>query len=205
MHRVPVDLSKPDNSSLVRGRPWLIEALWHFCGAPLVRSELLPLSGLKCAILRAFGARIGVGVYIKPRVRVKFPWYLTVGDHSWLGEGLWIDNLVEVNIGSHVCVSQEVYLCTGNHDWSHPNMKLFRSPIILKDGCWVAARSMVCPGVTVGECAVLVGGSVACKDVPDHEIYGGNPATHLRMRRVRLSTSEQVEQPAKHEIARARL
>lgn len=180
----PVDLSTPDNTLLVRGRPVLIEALWHFVGAPLVRTEWLPFSSFKAFVLRCFGARIGRGVLIKPRLRVKFPWYLEVGDHTWLGEGLWIDNLAPVTIGSHVCVSQDVYLCTGNHDWSHRNMKLYRRPIELKDGCWVAARSMVCPGVTVGECAVAVGGSVVSTSIPAYEIHGGNPAAFLKRRRL---------------------
>jgi putative colanic acid biosynthesis acetyltransferase WcaF len=182
MANLPIDLSKPDNALLKRGRPLVIEAIWHFFGSPLVRSELLPFSQLKCWTLRLFGARIGRGVYIKPGVRVKFPWYLYVGDHTWLGERLWIDNLAQVTIGAHVCVSQDVYLCTGNHDWSDPHMKLFHKPIALKDGCWVAARSMVCPGVTVGECAVAVGGSVVATSIPDYEIHGGNPAAFLKHR-----------------------
>jgi putative colanic acid biosynthesis acetyltransferase WcaF len=181
--RLPVDLSKPDNSLLVRGRPLWVELLWHFVGSPLVRSEWLPISKFKCSVLRLFGARIGAGVYIKPRVRIKFPWYLEVGDHTWLGEGLWIDNLTQVKIGSHVCVSQDVYLCTGNHDWSHPNMKLFHKSIELQDGCWIAARSTVCPGVTVGECAVTVTGSVVALNVPGYQIHGGNPAVLLKHRK----------------------
>lgn len=185
MAKLPIDLSKPDNALLKRGRPLIVEALWHFFGSPLVRSELLPFSQLKCWVLRLFGARIGRGVYIKPGVRVKFPWYLHVGDYTWLGERLWIDNLAQVTIGAHACVSQDVYLCTGNHDWSHPHMKLFREPIELKDGCWIAARSMVCPGVTVGECAVVVGGSVVSASIPDYEIHGGNPAAFLKHRRVK--------------------
>jgi putative colanic acid biosynthesis acetyltransferase WcaF len=181
----PLDLSKPDNSLLKRGRPLIVEGLWYFIGSPLVRSEFLPFSKLKSLVLRVFGARIGRGVYIKPGVRVKFPWYLKVGDYTWLGERVWIDNLAQVTIGSHACVSQDVYLCTGNHDWSHPNMRLFHKPIELRDGCWIAARSMVCPGVTVGECAVVVGGSVVAANVPDYEIRGGNPAVFLTRRSIR--------------------
>src|SRR3954471_9932190 len=132
-----VDLSVPDNSEYDVGRSRLVWALWYFLGSPIVKSNLLPFSSLKRFVLKSFGARIGKGVYIKPGVRVKFPWYLTVGDHSWIGEDAWIDNLAQVYIGSHVCISQAAYLCTGNHDWSTPNMKLFRRPITLQDGCWV--------------------------------------------------------------------
>ena len=81
--------------------------LWHFVGSPLVNwSNLLPVSGFKCSLLRLFGARIGKGVYAKPGLRVKFPWYLSIGDDCWLGEDAWIDNLAPVTIGSSVCISQ---------------------------------------------------------------------------------------------------
>ena len=180
--KVKVDLAKPDNSEFEKGRSVFVIGLWHFIGSPIVRSNLIPVSAIKCMWLRLFGARIGRGVYAKPGLRVKFPWYLTIGDHCWLGEDAWIDNLAPVTIGSHVCVSQAAYLCTGNHDWSTPNMKLFRRPIVLEDGSWVGARATVCPGVTLHAGAVAAAGSVVLKDIPAYEIWGGNPAVYLRNR-----------------------
>jgi putative colanic acid biosynthesis acetyltransferase WcaF len=177
-----VDLSQPDNSDYDKGRPFWVMALWHFLGSPLVRSNLIPVSAVKCGVLRLFGAKIGRGVYAKPGLRVKFPWYLTVGDHCWLGEDAWIDNLAPVTIGSHVCVSQAAYLCTGNHDWTVPNMKLFRRPIVLEDGSWVGARATVCPGVTLREGAIAAAGSVVTRDIPEHEIWAGNPAVYVKAR-----------------------
>src|SRR5215469_9190399 len=183
-HRM-VDLSRPDNSEYDKGRSLLVQALWYFLGLPLVRSYCIPISRVKCTILRLFGASIGKGVYIKPGVRVKFPWYLTVGDFCWLGEDLWIDNLAPVSVGSHVCVSQAAYLCTGNHDWTTPNMKLFRRPIVLRDGSWVGARATICAGVTLGEGAIATAGSVVTKDVLPYQICAGNPAVYVRSREVR--------------------
>ncbi len=188
----PVDLSVPDNSEYDKGRPWLVIALWHFIGAPLLRSNWLPVSSVKVALLRAFGAHIGTGVYIKPGIKVKFPWYLRVGDYSWVGEHVWIDNLCPVTIGSHVCVSQGAYLCTGNHDWTTPNMKLFTRRINLRDGCWVGAMSVVCPDVTLGEGAVLAAGSVAAKEIPAFEIWAGNPARFVRVRQVRTTSRDVI-------------
>ncbi|MGA2737157.1 MAG: WcaF family extracellular polysaccharide biosynthesis acetyltransferase [Bryobacteraceae bacterium] len=178
----PVDLSVPDNSEYLKGRPWLVIVLWHFIGAPLVRANWLPVSSVKTALLKAFGAHIGVGAYIKPGIKIKFPWYLTVGDHCWLGEDVWIDNLAPVTIGSHVCVSQGAYLCTGNHDWSSTNMKLFRRPIALQDGSWVGARAIVGPGTVVGAGAIVTAGSVITRDVPAGQIWSGNPARYTRDR-----------------------
>ena len=125
----PVNLSVPDNRELVRGRNSLVEALWILLGAPILASRVMVFSGVRVFLLRLFGATIGANVYIKPGVRVKFPWYLLIGDHCWIGEDVWIDNLARVTIASHVCVSQGAYLCTGNHDWSTANMRLFTKPI----------------------------------------------------------------------------
>lgn len=184
-----VDLSKPDNSDYVKGRPFPAWALWHLIGSPLVESNLLPFSAFKCWVLRRFGARIGKNVYWKPEVKVKFPWFLTVGDHCWIGERVWIDNLAPVSIGSHVCLSQGAYLCTGNHDWGVPNMKFSRQGIVLEDGCWVGAQTTICPGTTVGVGAVLTAGSTGSKRIPSYEIWGGSPARFVRKRERKNATT----------------
>ncbi len=181
----PIDLSRPDSSELVRGRSRLVEALWIFFGAPVLASRLMLSASVRSSLLRLFGAKIGVNMYMKPGVRVKFPWYLSVGDHCWIGEDVWIDNLAPVTIGSHVCVSQGAYLCTGNHDWSKPNLKLFTRPIQLERGCWVGAKALVGPGVTVKEGAILTAGGVATKDLQAFGIYSGNPAVLIKQRVVR--------------------
>jgi putative colanic acid biosynthesis acetyltransferase WcaF len=179
-----VDLSQPDNSEYQKGRSLLVQALWYFVGLPLLRSYFVPASALKCAVLRLFGAKIGKGVYIKPGVRVKFPWYLTIGDFCWLGEDLWIDNLAPVTIGSNVCISQAAYVCTGNHDWTTPNMKLFRRPVAIEDGCWVGARATLCPGVVIGTGSVVAAGSVVSKSISEYQVWAGNPAAFVRERRL---------------------
>src|ERR1700734_1215539 len=80
-----IDLSRPDNTELVRGVPRIVEAIWHFFGRPLLQSHLITSSGFRRWLLRRFGAQIGKGVCIKPGLRVKFPWYLIVGEYAWLG------------------------------------------------------------------------------------------------------------------------
>jgi putative colanic acid biosynthesis acetyltransferase WcaF len=109
---------------------------------------------------RLFGAKIGQGVRIKPGVRVKFPWRLIVGDYVWIGEDAWLDNIAPITIESHVCLSQGVYLCTGNHNWVHPDFKLIPAPIHIQESSWIAAKSVIGPGVTVGWGAVLTLGGV---------------------------------------------
>lgn len=160
------------------------QVLWYYIGAPLVSSYWLVGSGFKCWLLRAFGAQLGTGIRIKPGVKIKFPWRLTIGDFVWLGENCWIDNVAPVTIASHTCISQEVYVCTGNHDWSQPNFELKAAPIQIGEGCWLAARSSVGPGVTVGAGAVLCLGGVAGRSLEPMTIYAGNPAQPIGQRQM---------------------
>ena len=164
------------------GAPYWRQLLWYLIGSPLVQSHWLPISSFKVKILRIFGAAIGQGVRIKPGVRVKFPWRLTIGDFVWIGEDVWIDNLASVTIESHVCLSQGVYLCTGNHDWTHPAFQLSVSPIHIESGSWIAARSVIGPGVRVGQGSVLGLGSVAARSLEPMMIYTGNPAQPIKPR-----------------------
>jgi putative colanic acid biosynthesis acetyltransferase WcaF len=146
---------------------------------------LLPFSSIRSLVLRLFGAKVGIGVVLKPGLRVKYPWFLSIGDHSWIGEDVWIDNLTKVTIGTNACISQGVYLCTGSHDWSDPAFGLLVQAITIEDGAWVGARAVICPGVTIAECAVVAAGSVVTKDVPADEIHAGNPARFLKKREIR--------------------
>ncbi|MEA5583336.1 WcaF family extracellular polysaccharide biosynthesis acetyltransferase [Nodularia harveyana UHCC-0300] len=178
-----MQLDKYTLGNYTTGAPYWKQLLWYFLGSPLVESYWLPMSSVKVAILRMFGARIGEGVRIKPRVRVKFPWRLTLGDYVWIGEDAWIDNLAHVTIESHACISQGVYLCTGNHNWSHPHFELKIAPIHIQESSWIAARSMIGPGVTVGRGAVLTLGGVTAKSLTSLTIYAGNPAVAIKERK----------------------
>ena len=174
-------LDKFDNSHFDRGKPRWVEALWRVLEGLLFNSWL-PGSGWRVMLLRLFGAGIGDGVVIKPHVRVKFPWKLRIGNHSWIGEQAWIDNLAEVHIGNHCCISQGVYLCTGNHRWDLDTFDLEARPITIGDHGWIGAMSKVGPGVVVEQGAVLLLGGVAPGKLESWSIYGGSPAQLIRKR-----------------------
>jgi putative colanic acid biosynthesis acetyltransferase WcaF len=180
-----VDLSKYDNRGYTPGRSFLVRLLWYVCNATLFATWLLPMSGPKRMLLRLFGARIGTGVIIKPRVNIKYPWHLSIGQHCWIGEGSWIDNLVDVTIGDNVCVSQGAYLLTGNHDYKDPRFRFMGLPIILADGSWVGAFVIVCPGAHLAQNSIVTVGSVLRGETAPDGIYSGNPATRVRERNLR--------------------
>lgn len=144
-------------------------------------------SSLKSKILRALGAEIGAGVVWKPCVKIKYPWFLKVGDHSWIGEHAWIDNLAQVEILNNVVISQGAYLLTGNHDYKSRDFDLRIGPILIEAGAWVGAKSIVCPGVTLKKMSVLAVGAIATQNLEPYGIYSGNPAEKVREREVRLA------------------
>lgn len=179
------DLSRFDNSWYNPGPRWKV-VLWFLVNS-LVLNTYLPIPvAVKVRVLRLFGARIGTGVIIKPGVNIKYPWLLRVGDHVWIGEQVWIDNLSEVVIGDHACLSQGAMLLTGNHDYRRPTFDLTARPITLGNGVWIGARSVVCPGVCCESHAVLAVNSVATRSLEAYGIYQGNPAMLVRHREISL-------------------
>jgi putative colanic acid biosynthesis acetyltransferase WcaF len=180
-----IDLRLTSNRGYVHARSGVVRALW-FVVEPLVLANPLVTSyALKRVVLRLFGAHVGRNVIVKPSVRVKCPWHLSIGDNAWIGERAWIDNFVEVRIGANACVSQGAYICTGNHDWSDPGMGRVVEPVDIGDGAWVGAFARIAPGVVVGHEAVVTLGSVLLDNAEPRGIYQGNPATWIRERTIR--------------------
>jgi putative colanic acid biosynthesis acetyltransferase WcaF len=192
MHDLPViDLRLAGNADGVRGRSRLIQGLWLLTETLVVSNPLVPSSQVRAFALRLFGARVGQGVVLRPRLRVKYPWKLIVGDYAWVGEGVWIDNHDSVKIGPHAVLSQEAYLTTGSHDLER-DMRLVMAPIEIGPGAWVTARAIVTRGVRLGTNAVVTPGSVVVRDVPDSEVHGGNPAHFIKMRSSKSQVAARV-------------
>lgn len=127
-------------------------------------------SKLKRKILVFFGAKIGDGLVIKPNVKIKYPWLLEVGEHCWIGEFVWIDNLDWVRVGNNVCISQGVFILTGNHNYNLSSFDLFKSPVTVGDQVWLGAKCILTPGVILTIGVVVTVGSIVTKSLA---VYGG--------------------------------
>ena len=62
----------------------------------------------------------------------------------------------------------------------HDVAKIISKPILLKQGCFIGANSIILKGVIVGRNSIIGAGSVVCNNIPDNEIWGGNPAQFIK-------------------------
>lgn len=146
------------------GRGKLIQALWLFVSGALFVRWWCP-ARLRVVILRAFGATIGEDVLIRHRVRIHWPWKLSVGDATWIGEGAWLLNLEPITIGSNVCISQDALLCTGSHDRRSETFEFDNAPILVEDSAWIAARATILRGVSIGAGATVGAGALVNRNL----------------------------------------
>ena len=157
-------------------------AVWNLCWLLLYRPSPRSLHGWRSALLKLFGAHMGPACHFYPRSRVWAPWNLVCADHVAAGDGVEIYNTSPMQLGSHVILSQDCYLCGATHDYNDPGFPLLAYRMVIDPYAWICARAMVGPGVHVGEGAVLGLGSVATRDLEPWTVYGGNPASALRGR-----------------------
>ena len=176
------DLSRFDNSWYSPGRPLAVRFLWMAVNAAFFLTWFPWPSSLKARLLRAFGAKVGRGVVLKPRVNVKYPWNLEIGDWSWIGEQAWLDSLAPIRIGANACLSQGVTIETGNHDWSRPTFDLVVREVRIDDGAWAAVKSLLLPGSRLASHCVLGAGSVLSGDTEPYGVYAGIPARRVKER-----------------------
>ena len=144
--------------------------LW-WCVQNTIFVNFATFNGMRVFLLRTFGAQIGDYVIIRRGVRVHFPWNLTIGSDTWIGEEAWFINHVPITIGSNVCISQGAILSSGSHDFYSSSLDYKHASIAVKDGAWICLRATVLAGVTVGTNSVVSAGEVLRKSLPDSSLY----------------------------------
>ena len=155
---------------------------WYFTNVLFFKNPINVSISLKVFLLKLFGARVGAGVVIKQCVNIKYPWKLQIGNYSWIGEEVWIDNLTDVFIGNNVILSQGALILTGSHDPSKETFDFVSLPVLIEDGAWIGARAVVYGGVTCYSHSILGINAVAESDLQAYTIYKGNPAVPVLKR-----------------------
>jgi putative colanic acid biosynthesis acetyltransferase WcaF len=182
-------ISDPRTSRVAPHSRWTYPArgVWSLVQATLWRLAWKRVHVLRPAILRAFGADVAWRTQIAGSVKVYFPWRLSVGSETAIGPGVSFYNLGGLTIGKRVVISQNAYLCGGTHDYTRANYPLVCKPLVIGDDVWVGAAAFLCPGVSIGQGAVIGACAVITKDVAPWAIVAGNPARVIGTRVIRDS------------------
>ena len=180
-----INLKNYKNRHSLRSK--VVRVAWNVTWALLFRPT--PRGNLfrpwRIALLKLFGARVKWTSNVLPSCRIWQPWKLTMGDYACLSENVDCYTVDEIIIGNQATVSQGVKLCTAGHDISSSIMELTHAPIKVCDSAWVAAWSIILPGITIGEGAVVAAGAIVTKDVEPFTVVAGNPAKFIKKRVLR--------------------
>jgi len=176
-----LDIESNRSASKYNRKELFLRVLWGF-GKVVFRLTPRPCFGMRRAILRSFGAKIGSNVNIYPSALIYYPWNLVICNDSSLGEWALVYNLGPVSIGERTTISQRVHLCAGTHDYRNSAMPLIKPPIEIGDEVWVCADAFIGPNVSIGARAIIAAAAVVVKDVSNSTIVGGNPAKKIKNR-----------------------
>jgi putative colanic acid biosynthesis acetyltransferase WcaF len=165
-----------------RGQSVLVVQCWRLIQATLFRLSPQLFYGWRRWLLRRFGARIGCGARIRPTAEITYPWKLSVGDWSWIGDHVTLYSLGEIYVGDNVVVSQHCYICAGSHDYTVPSFDILDLRVEIGNEVWLAAGVFIAPGVRVGRGTVVGACSVVLSDLPEMMLCGGHPARPVRAR-----------------------
>ena len=131
----------------------------------------------------------GINNYICQGVEFSNPQNIVLGDHVWIGHNVKIDGRGGVKIGSGCILARQIEIISSNHYFQGEDLmeipydkRFISKPINIGENVWMGLRTIILPGVTIGEGAVVGAGSVVTKDIPPLAIVAGNPARVIRYR-----------------------
>ena len=101
------------------------------------------------------------------------------GDRCFVNVGTTIIAVEQIVVGDDVAFASDVYIIdSDSHGVEGRPHK--QAAIHIGDGCWIGARAMILPGVTLGKRVLVAAGAVVTRDVPDDSLVAGNPARVVR-------------------------
>ncbi len=163
------------------------KVLYHGIGIHLPPSY--SKANLGSRVFRQFCAKLilkNCGDWVNIEKGVHFGDGLSIGNGSGIGEGSIIPSAV--TIGENVMIGQELLIYTHNHAMERTDIPMREQgmtedrPVFIGSDVWIGSRVTILPGVHIGNGAVIGAGTVVTKDVPDYEVWAGNPAHYLKSR-----------------------
>lgn len=130
--------------------------------------------------------KCGVGVTIEPGAYIGAGSGISIGNNSGIGQNAHLQ--APLSIGDFVMMGPDVRVQTRSHSFDRCDIPMALQgndaleAVIIGNDVWIGARSMILPGVCIGNGVIVAAGSVVTKNIPDYSVCGGVPAKILRKR-----------------------
>lgn len=108
---------------------------------------------------------------------------IRIGEGSFINDYCYFENAAAITIGREVAFGPGVAVITSSHLIGDRDRRCRRwqpLPVGIGDGCWIGARALILPGVTIGHGTVVAAGAVVSDDCEPDCLYAGNPARIIR-------------------------
>lgn len=150
--------------------------LWRFVDFWFFQPSFPFMSVWRVFLLRLFGAKIGVGNYISPKVKALCPWNIEIGNYSSLDDYVYLHSTSKIIIGDYVSIAMYAHIVPGGHNVRSRGFEYNGTIVKIGHGCFIGADAFIGRGVTIGQFSVLGARSVTYKDIPENSIAIGYPA-----------------------------
>lgn len=128
-------------------------------------------------ILQYLGCEILGPAYFRKGLKIRLGGgKLVVHRGVSIGPGVLLDARMGLELGENVVIAYESVIWTLNHDYNDSHFGNKGAKVTIDSYAWICSRSIILPGVTIGEGAVVASGAVVTKDVPPYSVVGGIPA-----------------------------
>lgn len=140
----------------------------------------IPLHCVRRIFLRCTLSNFGKETSVLLRCRFMNPRRISFGNRNVINSGCLLDGRkFEIRIGDDVSIGPEATVLTLGHDPQSPDFADRGGSVLIGDRVWIGYRTLILPGVTIGEGAVVGAGAVVTKDVEPFAIVVGNPARKI--------------------------
>jgi len=176
------DLSLYSTPKGFRGKSKIYVQLWWIVYTIFFKLSPQVFYSWRRFLLRIFGAKIGNNVIIRPSAQFTYPWKISIGDNSWIGDDVVLYSLGNIEIGKNTVISQRSYICTGSHDYKDNKFPIYSKSIKIENQCWIATDVFIAPGITIKEGVVVGARSTVISDLENFSVYVGSPAKFIKKR-----------------------
>lgn len=183
-----VGIPRQEDARLMRSQRvgWLRRSVSSLEIMSIHLASYVPIQVLRVLVLRLWGARIGRGVAISHGLTVRRARALVLGDDVYIAENVVLDARGGLTIGESSSINTGAQIWTAQHDWEDEDFAYVSASTAIGHHCWLSARSVTLPGVSVGDGTVVAAGAVVSKSLPAWHLAAGVPATAVRPRPANL-------------------